>query len=65
MHPKIIYTVAGVCFMAGIMMSAKLKVRFAALMYTVVLGYLALNAYTNKDFNHSRHVRVSIYVCMC
>ena len=46
--------------MAGVMMSAKIKVRFAALLYTGVLGYLALNAYTNKEFNYSRHARVSI-----
>lgn len=57
MHPKIIYTIAGVCLMAGVMMSAKIKVRFAALIYTGVLGYLALNAYTNKEFNYSKHVR--------
>ena len=60
MHPKIIYTIAGVCLMAGVMMSAKIKVRFAALIYTGVLGYLALNAYTNKEFNYSKHVRVSM-----
>ena len=59
MHPYIIYTIAAVCLLAGVMMSAKLKVNIASLVYTVVLGYLTVNAYTNKEFNYSRNVRVS------
>lgn len=57
MHPYIIYTVAGVCFLAGCMMSARIKVKSACLLYALVLGYLTFNAYTNRQFNYSRHVR--------
>jgi len=59
MHPNIIYTVAGMCAIAGLLMSFKMKLKHASLIYCMVLTYLALNAYTNKQFNFSKHVRVS------
>ncbi|KAL4225684.1 hypothetical protein ACF0H5_016373 [Mactra antiquata] len=57
MNPNIIYTVAALCFIAGVFMTAKLQTRFASLLYSAVLVYLTFNAYTNKQFNYSRHVR--------
>lgn len=61
MHPYIIYTVAGMCAIAGVMMSFKLKLKHASLIYSLVLIYLTINAYTNKQFNYSKHVRVRIF----
>ena len=43
----------------GVLMSAKIAPRFAALVYSAVLVYLTINAYTNKKFFYSRHDRVS------
>ncbi|XP_052801377.1 uncharacterized protein LOC128232073 [Mya arenaria] len=57
MHPYIIYAVSGLCLLSGVMFTAKIKVKHASLIYCLVLAYLAVNAYTNKQFNYSRHVR--------
>ncbi|XP_060564694.1 transmembrane protein 101-like [Ruditapes philippinarum] len=57
MHPHLIYGIAVVCFITGCMMTAKIKLRFATLVYSSVLVYLTINAYTNRQFNYSRHVR--------